>query len=328
MAYQNILKNYFKGDAQQYANMIKAKESSPAGLSNPNEAAAFKAARPDLFQVSSISSLKSPSSFNAPKQRPISYESARTQAESQVDPIYRQNLQQALTRVKNETMNSGFFGQPGQLQYSADTAGTIEAEKQRMVADLTEAIRQRNAEEQSRLFSQALQAWQANRGAFESDRGYGYQVGRDQIGDQRYLDERKIDNERWGKTIGLQESGLSGYYVDPVTGERKPTMAREEMTANNAYRNRSLTQRSSGGGGNSSGYTLTPNQTISIITDEVNDFYGEVEKGDITKEKAVAAIEKYRNYPDVYNALMAEIERVFPGQTMYLEPLGPFKPAS
>jgi hypothetical protein len=81
-------------------------------------------------------------------------------------------------------------------------------------------------------------------------------------------------------------------------------------------------------GGTGSWGALTPNQTINIINEETNDLYNEVEKGDITKEKAMAAIEKYRNYPEIYNALMNEIAKVFPGQTMYLEPLGPFKPAS
>ena len=47
--YQNIIKNRYGGNAQAYANDIKAKETAGTAFSNPEAAAAFKAANSQLF---------------------------------------------------------------------------------------------------------------------------------------------------------------------------------------------------------------------------------------------------------------------------------------
>lgn len=47
--YQNILANRYGGNAQAYANEIKAKETAGTAFSNPQAAAAFKAANPQYF---------------------------------------------------------------------------------------------------------------------------------------------------------------------------------------------------------------------------------------------------------------------------------------
>lgn len=198
--------------------------------------------------------------FEAPAYNPLSYDRAREQASNQLNPVYAQKLQEALNTIKNQAMGSGFYGQLPQVQYSADTAGQIEAEKQRAIAELAQALVEADKAEQERIFNRALQAWQANRGAFESDRDYGYRVGvaLGKLNGQDTLEKIMFDKNHnlerdkflWGQKMDMTDR--LGYWLG---NKNIPTMSREQFNyqkQQDAIRNAqgwaSIRNRGSGGG--------------------------------------------------------------------------------
>lgn len=158
------------GAATGIASQAPKLVNSPQGIAQKTYGTSDPA--PGIPRVGSTNSNSSPY-FNKPDYNYMSYDQARSQAESQLKPAIAQSVRTALDSVKNQSMGSGFFGQMPQMQLSADTQSQIETQGQGDIARLAQQLQQSDREEAARKLQEALSVYSAQRNAYESDRGFG-----------------------------------------------------------------------------------------------------------------------------------------------------------
>jgi hypothetical protein len=112
--------------------------------------------------------------FTAPKYNNLTQTGANQQASTRLKPQYAQTLKGAIDNVRNQTMSNGFYGQSAHAQYEADTSAQINTQKQTDIAILSQQLMNDDKTERDRQLQQALGTWTANRGAYDSDRSFGY----------------------------------------------------------------------------------------------------------------------------------------------------------
>lgn len=230
---------------------------------------------------------------------------------------------------------AGLQGQIGALdQQEAGVLANIERQRGLVNTNYEADVANANADIESQLMQNQLEAFYKNR---EYDLQLGSLTGT--IGDQRTLAGQQFDWSRAssnpevrGRILANQRAELENAILEieksalPETLKLDAERLKQQVEAGYLDYPTALARLKQIEKQTANIGKLTPAEILTIINDETKDFQGEVARGEITKEKAMAVIEKYRNYPDIYSTLMSEIERVFPENKMYLNPLGPFQP--
>jgi len=277
-------------------------------------------------------------SFSTPEYQSLNWADAIKRAREQLAPMQdmaRTNqgvIAQQQGNLLAQTLNArgqltgGLMnqGSMNNAQRLMQGLGDTDRQYDAMSMDRAQGLIDADKENQYRQFQNALAEWQANRGAFEADRGYDFDREKFGYGQQRDI----VADTQWGKSFNQSElqrqmqqremlAGMLG--VDPVTGKRtlQGTMSDRDYEINKGQLAISrMNAANGGGGGRSNSYnSLTKNQEFDFINESVADLGSAITSGAIkSREEAISKFAPYRDYlsKEAQQAIDSEINRLFP----------------
>jgi len=154
----------------------------------------------------------------------LSYDQAAQQAANQLNPLYAENLKNALEQVRNNAIRTGFFGQLPATALEATTAADVETRKAAAIAELAQQLVGRSMDDARQVQAMAMQ----QRGQEAQILANALQMAQQQNQERRanalnilnLLDNRKqqqwqrgMAEKQFEQDSAVQDAQLTGNYV-------------------------------------------------------------------------------------------------------------------
>lgn len=161
--------------------------------------------------------------LNQPK---LTWEQAMARAQETLDPLYRQQMNEALKKVEQDLIRRGFFGQLPSVPISQEVASKIEDARAAAIANLANQLVGQSEEAARWAISTALSNAQSQIGAILDALQLAYQQERGRFSD--YLAQLQLMNqmEQAYRDFLLREASLTGVYKGmPTLPARMDTLS-------------------------------------------------------------------------------------------------------